>query len=243
MIHGIDVSHHQKPETLDYRRIAKSQAFLIARATYGVRSDETFPIHADRWRSCQRRDPTRVFGAYHFFRDPRGKRPQPWEAQCEAFIAELRRVNYGEHALDRGAFARDLAPALDLEDNHRYDGPLQDVGAYVEDAARFLETLAVVYGHAFVYLAPGWFLGPLRAPDDLRRFLLWLADHRSGQQRELRDWPAGAEGRTGPIIHQYTDKATIPGSEFPLDGNHADDELPTVSVPTYAAVIEMTEGP
>lgn len=107
MLVGVDVSHHQDPDRFS-PGWSEHVDFLIARATYGVRSDKRFPEFAQ-----MAREAGVVFGAYHFYRQS-----QRSTEQLEAFDGELKRVSYGEG---------DLLPAFDLERNEDYDGKFNPI--------------------------------------------------------------------------------------------------------------------
>lgn len=105
MLIGLDISHHQKPASLDWQKLGRAGSrFAIARATYGVKPDATFQRHVRKAIGSGQ-----VGGSYHFLRY---NSSQPAEAQAEAFLEALEPVS--------DLLADMLPPALDLEDN-RYD--------------------------------------------------------------------------------------------------------------------------
>lgn len=200
MITGIDLSHHQNPNAIDYRKLAETQKFCIARASYGVKADQTFREHFSRAQEAGM-----LVGAYAFLRQN-----QPWTEQHEVFEAQLYRVSFG---------VGHILPVLDLEWNTAYDGAVR-AGPYVAAAAPFLERLRGDYGGAIVYLSPG-FYPVIGSPEWLRDdFHWWVAHHTAAAEPTCPAKPDWA-------IWQYTDQGKVPGFAGPLDLNRAR-ELPLV---------------
>lgn len=112
---GIDISHWQDPELIDWQELSKLCSFIAIRATYGGIADRKVKEHV----RCARRVAMQIL-LYHFFRIV----VKP-EVQLRAFRAVARSVSYGEH---------DVIPALDIEDDGKYrlvnpewNAPLQQV--------------------------------------------------------------------------------------------------------------------
>jgi hypothetical protein len=100
MLFGVDVSHHQKPESLNWDAMrAAGCSFAIARACYGTMRDRVFPEHIRRARAAGMR-----VGAYLFFRPD-----QPLRDQFEQFAGAALVAGYGR--------PDDIVPALDFEDD------------------------------------------------------------------------------------------------------------------------------
>lgn len=190
---GIDVSHHQNPDSIDYSRIAENHAFLIARAAYGTRPDSTFLDHAGRARA-----EGLVVGGYTFFRQQ-----QQAQAQIDAFRQQFDQLLGGQGAT--------IVPVVDLEWNTDYDGPLDPI-AHNTVGRRIVESLADEYGGVMVYLAPG-FWEALGRPDWLVEYPWWVA-HWTEQPVPYR--PAGSPEYA---IWQWTEKGSTPGYGGPLDLN------------------------
>jgi GH25 family lysozyme M1 (1,4-beta-N-acetylmuramidase) len=134
-VSGIDVSHHQPAARFDWESIAADHRFVIARACYGRRVDGAFVEHARRAKAAGLH-----FGAYVFFRQR-----QPWQEQLDALARQLEGAGLG---------AGDIVPAIDLEANTDYDGPM-DPAAHNGAGRALVEAVATRWGSALVYLAPG----------------------------------------------------------------------------------------
>lgn len=148
---GIDVSHHQQPAALNYTALAKTHRFVICRATYGTRTDETFAEHVHR-----AQDVGLTVGAYHFYR--------PGEAvvdQLDAFLSVA-------HALGVGAGW--LPPAIDLEQD---PGHVVSTDAYAP-AEQLTACFREQFGAAMVYVAIG-FWSEIGHPEWVKDHLLWTA--------------------------------------------------------------------
>lgn len=197
-ISGIDVSHHQAPDSMDYGGVASLHQFLIARASYGVRPDATFLDHAHG-----ARDAGLVVGSYLFFRQQ-----QDWEQQFDALEEQLG---------DLEGLERMIAPALDLEWNDAYDGPV-DKNKHNTSGRALAEKIAETYGKCLIYLAPG-FYQTLGEPQWLLDFPWWIA-HYTSKPEPWCPWKRWA-------IWQFTGKGVTPGYGGPSDLNrlHTQQEL------------------
>lgn len=105
LLRGIDVSHHQAPGAISWARLGETHRFVFARATYGTKRDDTFLEHIRRAREVGL-----FVGAYHFFRPG-----QPALEQIDAFTDAVSAAGMGPGW---------LVPALDVEQNEQYDGPI-----------------------------------------------------------------------------------------------------------------------
>lgn len=193
IVTGMDVSVWQKPSDMDWPRLAADHRFVIARACYGVRPDKVFDKHV-----AGARDAGMLVGGYVFYRQT-----QPWREQLDAFVAQLGTVGF-----DDG----DILPAVDLEWNKQYDGPL-DVAKHNSSGRALVEALAERFGGALVYLAPG-FYQRLGEPAWLLEHEWWLAHFTSAPKPwcPWKDW----------AIWQHTGKGKIAGySGAAIDLNRA----------------------
>lgn len=191
LVRGIDVSAHQSPDAVRWRELAKTHRFVVARATYGTRLDATFAEHVHR-----AREEGLVPGAYHFFRQG-----QDVQAQLDAFSAAA------EHA---GMGPGWLPPALDVESNAAFDGPVTAAGyAPAEDICKAWRAR---WGQALVYTnASTWAL--TGNPEWLRDYPLWVAHYGVAVPKT----PLGLPW----VIWQHT-SSPLPGvMAGPLDQNVA----------------------
>ena len=192
---GIDVSHHQLAHAFDWKRVAETQRFCIARACYGTKPDEAFVAHF-----TGARDAGLTVGAYTFFRQG-----QPWEIQHVAFEQQLQKVSYGVGC---------IVPVVDLEWNDLYDGPVQK-DVYNTAARCLIESLAGDYGRCMAYLSPGFFQ-VLGSPPWLLAHPWWIAHYTSATEPWCpfrKDWS----------IWQFSGNGKIEGFAGELDLNRARD--------------------
>jgi lysozyme len=191
--HGIDVSHHQLPTTLDWDVVADTQQFCIARASYGSKPDATFASHIQGARAAGL-----TVGAYLFYRQT-----QPVANQLGAFVRAFD---------DAGLGNGDVLPVVDLEWNEAYDGPI-DRSKHNIEGRSLVERLAEKYGGCMIYLAPGFFQR-LGEPEWLLDHPWWIAHYT----RKAEPWCPWKEWD----IWQYSGRAKVAGySGTELDVNRA----------------------
>jgi peptidoglycan hydrolase-like protein with peptidoglycan-binding domain len=166
IVSGIDISHFQPVARFDWDRIAVDHRFMIARAVYGRRRDETFAGHVAGARAAGL-----AVGAYVFFRQG-----QRWEEQFDALRAAIDAA---------GMRAGDLVPAVDLESNP-FDGPL-DKDAHNSGGRKLTEAIAERWGGALVYLAPGHWL-QLGRPAWITEHHVWTAHWGVDKPAWPTDW-------------------------------------------------------
>lgn len=155
LLRGIDVSHHQAPGAISWARLAETHAFVVARATYGTRPDETFREHIRR-----ALDVGLTAGAYAFFRPG-----QSADEQLDAFAAAVDAAGMGPGW---------LCPTLDVEQNEQYDGPISaDRYAPAEEICRSWRER---WGAAMVYTNPSMWAA-IGSPGWLREHHLWIAHY------------------------------------------------------------------
>jgi lysozyme len=189
---GIDVSHHQSPDSVDYEKISRSDVrVVIARACYGIRPDATYAAHLGRARALGL-----TVGSYSFFRQQ-----QDPEEQVEAWISQIDKI---------GGAVGDVLPALDLEDNRAFDGEIVDRARYSEHAQQIAAAIAERYGDCLLYLAPG-FYEFLRKPEWMLQHPWWIA-HYTSKPEPWCPWKEWA-------IWQYTGHGSLPGYGGELDLN------------------------
>lgn len=186
-LRGVDVSHHQTPRKVPL----EGQDFLIARAAYGKKPDDAFPLHVKAAREAGL-----LTGAYLFYRQTQIK-----EDQLAAFLRAV------------GGLELDIVPALDLEWNTDYDGEV-DRDLHNTDGRWLAEQLADRFGSCLIYTAPYFWADKLRRPEwcAAPQFHFWLA-HYGVPEGAPKLPPECPVSMTSWAIHQYQGK--------PLDSNVA----------------------
>lgn len=156
LLRGIDVSHHQAPGSISWARLAETHRFVVARATYGVKQDATFLEHVRR-----AQDVGLFVGGYHFFRPE-----QDAGAQLEAFA----------RTVDEAGMApgRWLAPAIDIEQNEQYDGPI--TAERYAPAESLVRAWLERWGQATLYTNPSMWPA-IGNPAWARSCHLWVAHY------------------------------------------------------------------
>lgn len=155
LLRGIDVSHHQAPGAISWAKLGETHRFVVARATYGTRPDETFREHIRR-----ALDVGLTVGAYAFFR-PGHEAAE----QLDAFAAAVDAVGMGPGW---------LCPTLDVEQNEQHDGPISaDRYAPAEEICRSWRER---WGAAMVYTNPSMWAA-IGSPGWLREHHLWIAHY------------------------------------------------------------------
>jgi len=193
---GIDVSHHQAPERMDWKLLAGQVDFVIARSCYGETPDATFVKHINSARKHKK-----VVGGYIFYRQT-----QRWEKQFARFRTELERIDCGPG---------DILPAIDLEMNDKYDGPVSPT-IFNSEGRALVEAVADLYGSCLIYTVPG-LIFTLGNPAWLLEYPLWIAHINVNQPRSPKAWD----------IWQYTHEGKLDGYSGRLDLN-VSDHLPVL---------------
>lgn len=184
--HGVDVSEFQAPD----RQPADAE-FVIARATFGARTDKRADEHLAR-----ARDVGATVGLYHFF-----VAGQPAGAQAERFLAVARELKAG-----------DMVPWVDVE-SPAPDGSLPPAPSWCDRLWELIDLLVAEHGGAGVYLsARDWTL--LGSPEWLLEFPLWVPHYRTS-----RGEPA-TPGGVRPVIWQYRVGPWKPGASHVM-GEHS----------------------
>ncbi len=156
LVRGVDVSKWQAPGAINWKRLAETHRFVIARATYGDSPDATCAEHVKR-----ARDVGMLCGLYAFFR--------PGLSAAEQLEA------FGDVAESVGVGPGWLAPALDVEQD-KNDGEVTP--------ERYAQAEAVVrswiarYGRATLYTNQAtWAL--LGNPGYVLDCDLWIASYKT----------------------------------------------------------------
>ena len=133
LLRGIDVSSHQLPGAINWKKLAETHKFVIARATYGTRLDTQCAEHIQR-----ARDVGLITGIYAFFRAS-----QEVIHQIEAFEQACEALKVGPGW---------IVPTLDVEENEAFDGPT--TAERYAPANVFCQALKDRWGSAMVYTNP-----------------------------------------------------------------------------------------
>lgn len=164
MFHLVDVSHHQRPDSLDWAKMRREGCDgMFARATYGTMPDRACAEHVARARDAGLR-----VGIYHFSRAS-----QPVGEQIDAFTRAGQLAGYGR--------PEDLLPALDVEDDTKARPLDPSQAAAFETMASLLEIHYQV--KPFCYITQrDW--GRLGRPGWVLKLPLWVAHYASQGRTE-----------------------------------------------------------
>lgn len=214
--YGIDLSHAQQPAQLPWESWRGKVDFVIARATYGTRHDETAVEHIRR-----ARDIGAKVGLYAFFRIS-----ESVDDQLSSFhaVADLCRLDEG-----------DIVPAIDIE-RDPFPSPGADVAPGWSDQAKwFTDVLVSTWGDALVYInQASW--SQLGKPAWVLRRPLWIAHWTDG----IPATPAGIPA----TIHQHrvgTFVAKGPGGYFANDALKIDQDRVLRPLPLIGQPISVDE--
>jgi GH25 family lysozyme M1 (1,4-beta-N-acetylmuramidase) len=228
---GLDISHHQKPESLDWFVLAREHAFVFVRATYGTRLDQLFRTHTKNAMNAGMR-----VGGYHFFRQT-----QDPVRQTEEFLKELAVA---------GCDASWLPPVIDIEENKEFDGPM-DPKKYIDGCKTMLDAVLSTYGKCVLYVTqadwrrlgnPKWLEDP--------NVLLWVAHWNVAAPATPLNMPwhfwqhvvSKIPGSSGKIDQNYFNGAVY---DLPLIGtrDRVDDaDIQTDPVPTVRGEDQPTNA-
>ena len=157
LVRGVDVSHHQAPGAINWKRLAETHRFVYVRATYGTGHDEKCAEHVKR-----ARDVGLKIGLYHYYRPGQDVR-----AQLEAFNDQANLVGMCEGW---------LLPAIDVEQNPEFDGEVTpEKYAPAEEVAR---ELIRRWGAVQLYTNPAMWV-ELGQPAWARDCSLWIAHYKT----------------------------------------------------------------
>jgi GH25 family lysozyme M1 (1,4-beta-N-acetylmuramidase) len=223
MLLGVDLSHHQDPDQIDWQKFAQSGVkFAYIRATYGVNLDTDFLKHIENARQAGI-----LTGAYHFLRF---KSSQPAEAQAEAFLEALEPL--APHANEF------LPPMLDLEDNS-FDDQIKtadDRRRYVSLATSWLKTVEQRLGRlAGIYTRASFFDNDMGSPPGFDARPLWVAHYTS------KPAPTIPKAWSRHHFWQFTESGQLPGFTKPLDLNRFEGDVEDLQ--DLARDHAFTDGP
>lgn len=177
MSYGIDISHHQSPNSLPWKQLEGAVDFVICRSTYGAELRDRHVLeHVRRVRSIGAQ-----VGLYHFYR-PIHSVAQQWDA----FRAVADAVELG---------VGDIVPALDIElDPFPKPGNKVDT-SWSAPCEELANKMAELYGDVLIYVTQReW--RQLGAPEWVLARPLWVAHYTSAPK------PA-SPGNVEPVIWQH----------------------------------------
>lgn len=216
MIQGLDLSHHQSPEKVNWTALKTGYQFVICRASYGAKGpDRQFVKFAELVRLHGLK-----FGAYLFYRQT-----QAVEDQLALFDSQLAKVG--------GLHAGDFFPVLDIEENNANGDGKPNAAVFNSACRKIADSWRNRYGGAILYYSSFFPSSSLGQDKGAWRyepgFYHWLADHSK---------PAGQPRHPDtPIWHIHQMKPrTIPeyaGGREVVDYNVLSDQtqLITLSIP------------
>lgn len=223
IISGLDVSHHQSPDSIDYRKVAEvPHQFVIARACHGRQPDGTFVAHLVE----AHRTNKLLVGGYTFFRQT-----QSVESQENAFVRQIDALVDGLCGSTLSGHYHMIMPVVDLEWNEKYDGKV-DKDAFNTKGRELCRRLRKRYGNCMVYLAPGFFQ-LLGSPEWLKEYPWWVAHYNVEEP-----WmPPGAPPRY--LLWQRTGTGRTAGYGGDIDLNRAHPSIDSMDALYDAATVPM----
>jgi lysozyme len=194
---GPDVSHHQSK--VDWAKVAASgEAFAACKATEGTHSvDSEF---ARNWAGIKASGiPVRI--AYHY-----GHTESPAVGQAEHFVAVVGALGAGDVlCLD----AEDICPASKKI-------PPRRTAQWVEEfLAHVMELSGLPHERVLLYTGQWWWDARTGRSKAAASHPLWVADYSSSP-------PGLPAGWSEWLMHQYTDKAKVPGVRGAVDHSRVD---------------------
>jgi len=217
MIQGLDLSHHQSPDKLNWGALKSAgYQFLICRASYGkgtadrqfVRFVELARLHGFK------------VGAYLFYRQTHSV-----EDQLAVFDAQLKKIG--------GLQPGDLFPALDMEENSANGDGKPNAAVFNSACFKIAESWRHRYGGAILYYSsffPSSWLGADKgAWRNQPGFFHWLADYSkpAGEPRHP-DTPSWHIHQPQPrTIPEYANGKEI----VDYDVTNSNVQLVTLSIP------------
>lgn len=219
-LHGIDVSHHNRP---DWGRIARTSQFCWCRATYGTMRDRLVASHV----AAARQSGLQV-GLYHFFRPT-----QDADEQADAFLSVCDSVGIGDGS---------LVHALDVEaDTYPNHQPVSK--GWEPRVRRVADLLSQDAGQSCVVYTTQREWSQLGNPTWIRNHPLWVA-HWIGTHEPTTpldcNW-AIHQYRVGTYDPWESHHAGGPTQLGALDHNRARQPLPTIRTTPVAPVRKRVE--
>lgn len=194
MLHGIDVWHGNG--TIDWSEVRSAgTAFSFARAAYGDVEDARVLVNLKGARGAGI-----PVGVYHFLRTSRD-----YQQQIDLMLALIDRLGLGPG---------DLPPALDVEDNPRWDGPWQTANTdrYLTAVDRWITAIRARTGAWPVLYTRADFWNTLGNPGGFSNCPLWVAHYGVVSPRLPSGW-------TKYAFWQYSETGTMDGVDAHVDLN------------------------
>lgn len=203
LIHGIDVSHHQRTDKLDWDVLSSNQGFVYLKATEGIRYVDP-SVYEKSDAAIEAGIP---FGFYHFCRPSKVHGSVTVDARQEVrdFIRILNKIPEAT-----------LPPVCDLE--KAGDLTPDELAEWVAEFMKELEASAGVTPILYV----GYYFVKENLPEGhtLGRYPLWLPqyNHKDAPTKIPHGW-------VDWLIWQYSDKDSVKGYKKNIDTNWARPEL------------------
>jgi GH25 family lysozyme M1 (1,4-beta-N-acetylmuramidase) len=195
MLKGIDVWSGTGP--IDWRRVKASGVdFAYVRAAYGVIEDGAALSNLEGAKAAGL-----VCGVYHFLRTTRS-----YQAQIDLMLQQIDALGVGPG---------DIPPAVDVEDNPRFDGnwsPAKSDG-FLTALDRWIDAVRDKTGACPVIYTRAGFWAELGNPAGFAECPLWVASYRSAPPRLPQGWDRHT-------FWQYSEAGTVPGIAGPVDLNY-----------------------
>lgn len=214
-IYGLDISHHNRFQNFDWKRVSQDNQFVICRSNYGVGPDDGDPKTASgpdvKFREWvpQIRDAGMTAGSYHFVRYQRGGNHR-YDEQVEQYLEQLAIANWGPG---------DMYPVLDLEDDfwaygadrdgERVAAPAGHWEPYRAGVEGMYRALVREYGGCIIYSYTNWYqkmfrgVAPAHLPAWFREAPKWYAELNKSEPSNPPELPWA--------LHQYTWSHRGPG--------------------------------
>lgn len=186
-LNGVDVSHHQKPSAINWKRRPADLSFVYVRALYGVKEDTACGEHT--------RNAFKAgldVGLYTFVRDD-----QPLEDQWAAIVEAVEEYSYSE------------APCMALDAEWQYGDRTPDPKTYVPMVSELLRRCKDEFGEVLLYTNLFTFWPAMGSPKDWLQYPLWVADYR----KSLTSAPTYGQ-QIRPVIWQHTVDVIDRGKDF-----------------------------
>lgn len=191
LIHGLDISHHQK--IIDWDKAKESGlSFVFVKATEGI--DYLDSMFVFNWTTLEKEGIIR--GAYHFYvsdDDP--------VKQAEWFVQNV------------GSFENTLPPVVDVE-RAGHEHVTHEI--YLKRLMECLEYLEVLTGRRPIIYSSPHFAEKYLTQEDIGKFELWIAEYEVDAPTIPQPWQ---QKEPGWRFWQYTFQDTVPGVPARVDRN------------------------
>lgn len=197
MLKGIDVWAGNG--AIDWRKVKQAgNDFAYVRAAYGDVADISAAPNLNGARAAGLKR-----GVYHFLRNNKS-----YQGQIDLMLELIETLHVG---------CGDLPPALEVEDNARFDGPWNPANndKFITAADRWVAAVHERTGAWPLIYTRASFWEELGNPTTFGNCPLWLASHRAAPP-----WPPGAWNKV--TFWQYSDRGRVSGVLSQVDMNYFD---------------------